>query len=491
MAEVRVPEASADLDRSLLSGLVWTGGMRWTTQIFSWLSTLVVARILTPTDYGLVGMAGVYVGLIELVNEFGLGTAIVQRRELNESQLARLGGLAVLLGCVFFAVSVAVSGLLADFFGQSAVRWIVIVLSTRYITSGFRVLPRSLLNRDLEFRKLAWIDGVEAVVLTGGTLLLAVLGLRYWALVLGALISGLLAAAMTLAWRPHRLAWPSDFQSIAREVTFGWQMAVARVAWYAYSNADFAVVGRFLGSVAMGAYTFGWNIASIPVDRISGLLNRVTYAVFAAVQDQKSELRRYLLRLTEGLALITFPISIGVALVSDHFVLGILGEHWRPAIAPLRLLAIAAPIRSVMVLFTQVLLATGQAKRNMQFTLIAACILPVLFYIGSRWGTAGVAFIWVVGYPAFVAPMYVRAGLRATEMRASAYLGALWPAISATAAMTGAVMAVRLAMPAQSSHYLQLACEVLTGVVVYALAVRWMHGERVRSFRRLLGEMKR
>jgi len=465
--------------------------MRWITQILSWLSTLVVARLLTPTDYGLVGMAGVYLGLIDLVNEFGLGTVIVQRRNLDENRLACLGGLSVMLGAIFFAISVALAGPLAGFFGQTSVRLIVIILSTRFVTSGFRVLPRSLLQRDLEFRKLAWIDGAEAVALTGTTLLLAVLGLRYWALVLGALCSGLLATVMTMVWRPHRLAWPRDFQSIAGEVSFGWQIVVSRVAWYAYSNADFAVVGRVLGAIAMGAYTFGWNIASIPVDRISGLLNRVTYAVFAAVQDDKAALKRYLLHLTEGLALIAFPVSIGLALVTDDFVLAVLGPHWRPAIAPLRLLAIAAPVRSIAVLYTQILLATGQAKRNMQFTLVAVCVLPALFYLGSRWGTAGVALVWVVGYPAVVAPLYVREAFRTTDMKVSAYLRALWPAVSATAVMAGAVIAVRLAEPGQWNLYVRLASEVLMGAAVYAAATLWMHGARVRAFRRMLVEIKR
>jgi O-antigen/teichoic acid export membrane protein len=473
-----------------MTGLAWTGGMKWSTQILSWLSTLVVARLLTPTDYGLVGMAAVYLGLVQLVNELGLGMAIVRRRNLDESQLARLGGLSLLLGAVFFSVSVAVAGPLAAFFGQPAVRWIVIVMSTRFVTSGVQVLPRALLTRDLEFRKLAWIDGAEAVTLTAATLLLALLGLRYWALVLGAVVSGLLATGITLAWRAHRLAWPSDFQSIAGEVTFGWQVVVSRVAWYAYSNADFVVVGRVLGSVAMGAYTFGWNIASIPVDRMSSLLNRVTYAVFAAVQDDKPALQRYLLHLSEGLALITFPAAIGLALVTDEFVVGVLGPGWRPAIAPLRLLAIAAPIRSITLLFTQVLLATGQAKRNVQFTLIAACTMPVLFYFGSRWGTAGVALVWVVGYPAIVAPLYVRAAFRTTAMSRSAYVRALWPAVSATAVMAGAVVAAKLAVSGRWNVYGRFAVEVLVGAGVYAAAVLWMHGGRVRAFRRLLSESR-
>src|SRR5213083_297141 len=171
-----------ELDQSLLRGIAWTGGARWATQLLSWASTLVVARLLSPSDYGLVGMAMVYLGFVQLVNEFGLGAAIVTRRDLNEHQIARLGGFALLLGFGFVGLSGVVAAPMATFFKEPPVRWIVLASSLTFLTSALQILPRSLLTRDLDFRRLAWADGADALVVTCGTLLLAVLGLRYWAL---------------------------------------------------------------------------------------------------------------------------------------------------------------------------------------------------------------------------------------------------------------------------------------------------------------------
>lgn len=470
-----------NLDRSLVRGIAWTGGVKWLTQLVSWGATLIIARLLTPQDYGLVGMAMVYLGLAQIVSEGGLSGAIIQRRELNEDQIARLGGLSVCLGAALCLISNAVAGLIADFFGQPGVRNVLVVLSLTFLTRSLLVVPRSLLARDLEFRKVAWIDGIEALTLTVGVLALALFGLGAWALVIGTVAAGGVVAALALHWRPHRIAVPWPFDQIAGAAMFGWHLVLAQIAWYVYSNADFAVVGRELGRSALGAYAFAWTIASIPVERVSGLVGRVTPAFFAAMQHDRAELRRYLQRLTEGLAVLTLPVCLGLALVADDFVLVVLGETWRPAIAPLRLLAVYAALRSVVSLVPQILVATGHVKRSMHFSVVAALVLPPLFHLGSAWGTTGVALGWVVGYP-LVALAYMRSTFAIIGLPASAYLRALWPAASGCIALALAVLAARLALPAGQPGVVRLVTEVLTGALGFATLMFLVHGRRLRAF---------
>jgi len=257
---------------------------------------------------------------------------------------------------------------------------------------------------------------------------------------------------------------------------------VSRIAWYLYSNADFAVVGRVLGKAPLGGYTFGWQISSIPIERVTALIMGVTGPVFSAVQQDKLALQRYLLNLTEGLAFITFPVAAGLAIVADVFVLTLLGDRWVAAIAPLRFLALSAMLRSVTPLLPQIIVSTGHAKRNMQFTIAATLIMPALFYAGSRWGTAGVALAWVFGYPLFVLPMFLRQVLRVTGLTLGGYLRALSPAAGTTALMAAAVLAVRVVGPAAWPVGIHLLVQVLTGAATYALVVYWGHRTRVEGF---------
>ena len=484
------PEAKRALDRSLLLGVAWTAGMKWGTQLLSWGSTLIIARILAPADYGLFGMAMVYMGFVAPIYDLGLSAAIIQRRDLSDDQIARLGGLSVLYGVGFSALSVLLAAPIADFFGEPAVRWIVRVLAVGYLITSLQMLPRALLARGLEFRKLAWVDGVGALTLTAATLAFALAGLRYRALVYGEIVSALLTTAVALSWRPHRLAWPRHFTSIAGLATYGAHVATARLGSYFYNNADFAIVGRVLGKVALGAYSFGWTMATIPVDRVSSLVGRVIPSVMAIVQEDRQALRRYTLGITEGLSFIALPLSIGLSLTADHFVLAVLGERWRAAIGPMQLLAVYAGFRSLATVLPPILVATGHARRNMQFTLLAIAVLPALFLFAARWGAGAVAAVWLVAFPVVSLPLYVYT-FRIMDLSATSYMRAIWPALSATGVMALVVVAIRVTAPTTWPLPLRFGLEVLGGAAAYGGFILLRFRERIEAFRQLLRDVRR
>src|SRR5688572_7569941 len=181
------------LDRSLVHGMAWTGASRWATQILSWAATVVIARLLTPADYGVLTMANVYIGFVALVNEFGLGPAIIRQRDLTEEQISALGGVSVGLSVLLWLLSAVLAIPVAMFFDEPAVRWVIAALGFTFVTSGLRVLPRALLTRDLQFKRIASIDATESVAATILTLFFAALGYGYWSLVWSSLIASLIA----------------------------------------------------------------------------------------------------------------------------------------------------------------------------------------------------------------------------------------------------------------------------------------------------------
>jgi teichuronic acid exporter len=472
---------SQHLDRSLVSGIAWTGGTKWATQILSWAATLIVARILSPADYGLMGMAMVYLGLVTMISEFGLTASILRHRQLSEEQIARIGGFSVVMGLVIAGISVAISPLIAQFYGEPPVAKIIALLSINFIFGSLGVLPRALLARDLAYPRLALIDGVTNLAQMVTMLVLAVLGFRYMALVFGSIVASGCGALLALRLRSHRLAWPSSFATIASALHVGWHSVVGRIAWYTYNTADFAVVGRVLGKQALGAYTLGWEIATLPVERISSLVSSVTPGVFSAVQNDIPALRRYFLGVVEGLAFITLPAAAGLALIAGEFVPVVLGAQWLGAIVPLRLLAVYGGIRSIDTVTPQVLMYTGYSRQSMWYSVIAACVMPALFVLGTRWGVGGVATMWIIAYPVVVAPQY-RLAFRVLQMSPRGYLATLWPALSSTAIMAMAVGAVMVTLPRTMAPVARLVIEVFTGVVVYGGMIAWRHRARARAF---------
>lgn len=477
------------LDSALLSGVAWTAGVKWGTQVLSWVSTLIVARLLSPQDYGLFGMAMVVQAFLGSLSDVGLTAAVVQRRDLTKEQVAQLGGLSMLYGAGFALLALILAGPVATFYREPVVAWILVVLALASLIDVVQIMPRAVLARELQFRKLALIDAVAAIALTMGTLGFALAGFNYRALVYGHVVSAVVSTTFAIAVAPHRFAVPRRRSGIGRAMTYGWQVALSRIASYVASNTDFAIVGRVLGKASLGAYTFGWTIATIPVDRVATLVARVVPSVFAPIQHDPPAMRRYWLGITEGLAFIVLPASAGLALTADDFVVVVLGSKWIPAIAPLRLLAAYAAVRSLMTIVSPILVATGHAKRNLVFTCLAAAVLPVLFYVGTRWGTVGVAAAWIVGFPVVALPplMYT---LKLLQTPPGRYLEAIWPAASATAAMAIVVMAVRL-LTGDLSPQLRFGAAVLSGAAAYGGVVIGLYRPRIRAFRQLLRNARR
>lgn len=472
------PGAVGAMDRSVVHGVLWTTGAKWAGQALRWGSTFIVARLLTPADYGLVAMGGVLIGLVQFVSELGLSSAIVRDRSLDEDQIAHLGGLSVLLGVAFFALCAAIAEPVAQFYRQPALVPIVIALSSTFLLRGFQVLPRALMMRELSFRRLAAIDVMEGAVLGGATLVAALLGAGYWSLVIGNLAAALASAVAFRVSRGHRLRFFGPIARVRGALALGWHIVVTRIAWYVYTSADTVVIGRVLGSSVLGAYSFGATLATIPVDRVASVLNRVAYATFAEVQTDVAAMRRYFVSFAEAIAFLTMPAAIGLALVADLFVPVALGPQWDGAVWPLRVLCLATPLRALVPLVSQLLVTAGHARRNRDQNVIAAVTMSALFVVGSRWGVLGVASAWVIGYPIVVLPN-VRLALSHLGLRLRDLPVVFWSSISTTLAMAAAVLAARTLTPDTLHGVARLGIAVAAGALGALAAVWTLHRGRV------------
>lgn len=471
---------SRPLDRALVQGIAWTGGLKWLTQLGTWVVGLLVARLITPSWYGLFAMAIVYTGFVQFVSEFGLSIALVQRRDLTAIQLAQLGGVATLAGVGACLVSMLISPLIAALFGEPTLSLVIRGLSLTFAIRGLQVLPRATLARDLAFRRLAWISTIEATAWSATSLVGAVFGFGVWALVGAALMSALVATGVLFWWCPLRPAWPRNARALVATTHLGWFVLVAQLCWYIYDHVDLTLVGLTFGKNILGAYAKASDIADVPVDRISSLVNQVTPAVFASAETDVGVLRRHLLGLTEGLALVTFPMAIGMALVADLFVMAVLGDAWRPAIVPLRLLGLLGGFRAVSNLFPQTLIAAGRAKLNAQLNVVTTIVVTGALILGTHWGVAGVAVNWLISVPLITTLTFFRQTFRILRISVREYLHALWPATSAGLGITVAVLALRMSLPHALPATAALGWCVFVGAVAYIGVLVMAHRPRLR-----------
>lgn len=468
----------AKLDKSLLNGIAWSGGIKYLSQFLSWCSAVVVTRLLTPADYGLVAMATVYLGFITLVSEFGVGAAVVTLRDLKREQIQQLNTFSVLLGLLGFVISFFVAFPLSWFFHAPKLPQVVIIMSLAFVINSFKCVPAALLERDMRFKSLSVVDGMRALILAIGSMTFAFLGFRYWTLVMGAVLGAAVSTLMMLRISREGFRFPR-LNSLREALTFSWHILGGRVSWYIYSNSDFAVAGRVLGQAPLGNYTVAWTLANIPLQSVSNLVSSVTPSLFSAVQKDKAEIRRYLLNLTEGLALITFPLTTGLALVAHPFVLVFLGAKWLPVVVPLQFLALYASVRGVSPVLAPILNVTGDARYGMRVGFLTVVLFPVAFLIGSHWGTVGIAASWMVVHPICISFIFRRVFKR-VDLSGWEYLKTIRPALEAMLVMTVSVVFVKIILrPYQLKPILGLAMQVSAGAVAYIGTILLFHRGRI------------
>lgn len=462
--------------------MAWTAAVKWATQVVAWGSTLVVARILSPADYGVVTMATVYLGVLTLLSDFGVGSAVVALRDLTDGQIAQLNGLAVLVGIFGFAISCVIARPAGRFFSAPQLPAVLIIMSLSFVISSFQSVPSSLLRKELRFKLLSVIDGARGLLIAGLVLALAIVGFRYWALVVGAVASTAISTALVLTQRRHRFAWPR-WQDLKHQIRFSSHISIVNLGWYWYSNADFVIAGRMLGQTALGTYSLAWQLADAPLQKVVSVIGSVTPAYFSAVQTDRGALKRYLLKPTEAISFLLFPVMIGIALVAPDAVPLVLGAKWHQLIVPLQLLAVYASYRCVMPLMAQVLIVSSETRFLMWNTIVSGVLIPTAFVFGSHWGPSGIAAAWVMAYPINALPVYLRTARR-LGMSLSEYIGALRPAIGGSIVMAAMVLLVKWLIPATTPSTERLFAEIGSGAATYIGFQLLFHRDRVSSFYR-------
>jgi O-antigen/teichoic acid export membrane protein len=477
-------------DRSLIRGVAWNGLVKLLVQAVAWGSTLVVARLLSPDDYGVVGMATFVLGLVELVTEFGIGITVAIRTDLTERQIQELNSVSVGFGLIGVAAICLVAPWVGRFFHDPRLTRVLICLSVTFFLSSLRSVPWGLLQRDLRFKRLAIYDGLQALALAGLSVVLALLGFGYWTLVIAAIASAAFTAALALVRHPVAFRQP-NFQHLAGLLSFSGNIVGQRIAWYWYSNADFVVAGKMLGSGPLGSYTLAWNLSRV-TDKVTSLVLQITPPVLAKVRDDHAELRRYVIRITEAMSLTVLPLMVGLALVAHDFVPLVLGTKWNGMIFPLQVLSAYAAVNVALPLFGQVLNVTGHEAFAMRHNFLQIAVMPCLFVIGAYFaGVNGIALAWVVGHP-FLAARLARYSLRTIELRPVDYFRvAIAPSLVSCVLMTGAVVATRLSWPSTAPTPGRLFAEIAAGALAYLAALLLLYRHRLVDIRAFVQQMVR
>lgn len=469
-----------DLRKKVLSGLGWSAGNRFISQLFTWAITIVVMRLLSPGDYGLVAMAGFFISFLALLNELGLGAALIQKKDIDDLFRRQVLGLLLTSNCAFYLILSVSSPVIASFFNEQRLIPILRVSSIQFLMMIFSVIPQSLLVRSMDFKKLSIIDLASNITGSVITLILALIGYGVWSLVWGSLsISLVRTVGLTIASR--FICAPSFSMKGLREVlSFGGYVMGSRVLWFFYTQADTFIIGKFLGKELLGYYSVSMHLASLPMDKTSGIINQVAFPAFASIQDDSQKVSSHFLKAVRIGSFLAFPILWGMSSIAPELVAVFLGIKWHNAALPLQLLSLVIPIRMISNLMSPTMLGVGRADISFYNTLLGFVVMPTVIVIFAHWGLLGVCLAWMIFFPLVFWRNLYRV-VSVIGIRVSDVVTAMVKPALAAATMYAAIMAFKALFANDPKSIPHLVLFVITGAMVYGAVIGSIYRQGCRE----------
>ena len=455
------------LKLDVLSGLKWTAGAKFFTQLINWAFTIFVMRLLQPDDYGLLAMAAVFTSLCLLLNEMGLGTAIIQAKRITDDLLRQVFGMILLINILFLIAFLAFAPLISRIFDEPRLINIVRVFAFQFPIMAFFVIPNSWLTRDMKFRSISVVALIAELSNGVCTFILAWRGYGVWSLVIGSLVRVLVQCIGINMARPF-LKLPSfKFKGFADTAKFGGLISLQRILWYFYSQADVFIIGRILGSTILGYYSVAMHIASLPLQKVGSIFSQVGLPAYSKLQDDPGAVSDYVFKVSRLLGVIGFPIFFGISSISPELVTIVLSEKWLPSILPLQLLSLIIPLRALNVSFTPAVNGIGRPDIIANTLGVACVIMPVAFLIGVNWGLTGVSIAWIVGYLVWFIYLLIKV-LPVLGLKMKKFFRALYPSFICATTMYASIYACRMVLNYwQFSPIPTLSILISCGVIIY------------------------
>jgi O-antigen/teichoic acid export membrane protein len=411
-------------------------------------------------------MTQVILSFMQVLNGYGLVSALVQSESLDRHRLRQAFGIMLVLNGILALTQLLIAPIAARYYGQPLVADMLRVQALIYLATPFISIPEVLMGRSLDFRRPAIVSMVASVAGAGVALFGALSGWGVW----------------TLVWAPIALFWvrglgyiiatgflpvPSfDFRGTAPMIVFGTAMLGTQLLWLVQTQADIFIGGHALAPHELGLYAEALFLTQIFVSRFIPPLNDVAFPSYSRMQRDKAAIRRSFTKALKLLMLIACPIYFGMAASAEPLVVTLFGAKWREMAPLVTLLALTMPFMTIQVMFPPVCNALGRPGLATLVAGIGAAMMPIAYLVGIRFGAIGLAAAWLLVYPIYCSITVKIAG-RAMGLGVRDVVPAVVPGIACSAAMAVVVLGVAQLLPAQLAHPIRFAILVATGSISF------------------------
>lgn len=463
---------SATIQGKMARGAGWMLLLTFVDRSVGLVSTLVLARLLVPADFGIVAMAWSFIFIAELLAAFGFDVALIHKQDANREHFDTAWTLNVILGAVILLTMVLAARPVADFYDQPAVFWVICALAWAPLIGGLENIGVVAFRKDLDFRREFSYQIVRRLVGFSVTVPLALLLRNYWALVAGSLAAKLAGTAASYIVHPYRprpsLAELSGLFGFSK-----WLLLNNVLGFLKERSSDF-VIGRLNGAAALGVYNVSYEIATMPTTALSAPVNRALLPGFARLSGDHVSMRLAFRNSIGMLALIAVPAAAGIFAIAPYLVPVALGQKWLAGVPLIEVLAFNGGLLLIHSSICTALIAAGHPDQVMKTNAkYVALLMAFLLLLVPHFGLTGAAYS-ALAASVVSTPLYIWQVQRRLKIRVSEFMGIVArPCVAALSMITvvGLVLPEWTSRMAAHESFIRLAGGVAIGVVTYSLAV--------------------
>lgn len=401
-----------NLKEKTISGMIWSTVGRFGTMALSFVSNLVLARLLMPGDFGVIGMLHVFIAVSSVFVTAGFGSALIQKKNPTHIDYTSVFWWNLAAALLFYWILFLSAPAIAGFYKMPELKPVVRVLSLTLIINSFSIVQTNQLRKQLKFKLLSMRTLGASFAGTVVSIVLALLGYRYWSLVAGTLVTnfiGVLLLWRLSSWRPTR---EFSVQSLKELFAFGGLMALSSFVETIFTNLQSLIIGKWYSAGDLGYYTQARRLEDVPTQSLSHIVNQVSFPVFSSLQDDRSELVETVRRNTKAINYINFPLMALLIVIARPLILLLYGAKWEVSIPYFQILCISSLVFSMNTLNTNVIKALGRGKLYFWVQLVKRLIGLVLIVLGARAGMMPLMWaLTIIGYTSILINMYVNGRL--------------------------------------------------------------------------------
>lgn len=454
-----------------VKGVLWSGGGRILQQLLGLAVTTAFARLLSPGDFGLLTMVMVFEGFVGLFRTLGLGTAVIQRKEMSESQLTSVFLLNIATGVVLTGVVFFGAPLIARFYDEPELVRVAQLTSFSILFTCVTVVHEALLVKRLEFHQVVKAEFYSFLISSALAVWAAFEGWGVYALVVNSLSAVFFSSLFVFLMNPWVPRARPNWQATRDLCKFGMNVMGMNVLNYIHRHTDALLVGKFLGKGLLGQYSMSYRIMRIPTQRVSGTISQVAFPAFSSIQDDLPRIRRGFLKMTRYIALLMFPALVGLIITAPEAIPLAFGQKWQPAVFVIQVLTVAGLVQALQSPMGTLFLSRGNPNLLFRYQILSTSCYVGAFLLGVRWSIGGVAICYTAT-TILLMPIMNKLAFGLIEMKQAEYFDSMREAIFATLAMAGAVMLFQLyGLQSELSRLSVLVISISIGVVVYPMAL--------------------